>query len=117
MIMRSTWRLLVESIRVLMEGVPAHLDYAEIGRALTGVPGITSVHDLHVWHMGAEAIALSAHVTLQDADAWLSALAAAQRLLAERYAIRHVTLQPSWPAPLVLGDRRVIPIAPTGEPS
>jgi cobalt-zinc-cadmium efflux system protein len=115
MIMRSTWRLLAESIRVLMEGVPAHLDYAEIGRALTGVPGIKSVHDLHVWHMGAEAIALSAHVTLQDADAWLAALAAAQRLLAERYAIRHVTLQPSWPAPLVLGDRRVIPIAPTGE--
>jgi cobalt-zinc-cadmium efflux system protein len=115
LIVRSTWRLLVESTRVLMEGVPAHLDYAEIGRALTDVPGITSVHDLHVWHMSAEAVALSAHVTLEEGDAWLAALAAAQRLLAERYGIRHVTLQPSWPAPLALGDRRVIPITPSGD--
>jgi cobalt-zinc-cadmium efflux system protein len=115
LIVRSTWRLLVESIRVLMEGVPAHLDYEEIGRALTEVRGITSVHDLHVWHMSAESIALSAHVTLQDGEAWLAVLAAAQRLLAERFGIRHVTLQPSWPGPLALGDRRIIPIAPSGD--
>lgn len=115
LILRSTWRLLVESIRVLMEGVPAHLDFEAIGRALTELPGVTSVHDLHVWHMSAEAIALSAHVMLQDSEPWLRVLAGAQRLLAERYGIRHVTLQPSWPAPIAAGDRRVIPIAPTAD--
>lgn len=113
LIVRSTWRLLIESTRVLMEGVPAHLDFEEIGLALSGVAGITSVHDLHVWHMSAEEVALSAHVTLQDGDAWPAILAEAQRLLARRFAIRHVTLQPSWPAPTSYEGRRVIPIAPT----
>jgi cobalt-zinc-cadmium efflux system protein len=111
LIVRSTWQLLVESLRVLMEGVPAHLDYEEIGRALSAVPGVASVHDLHVWHMSADAIALSAHVAVQDGRQWLDVLAAAQRLLGERFGIRHVTLQPSWPAPMSFGDRRVIPNA------
>lgn len=115
LIVRSTWRLLRESLGVLMEGVPAHLDYEAIGRALLELPGVMSVHDLHVWHMSAETVALSAHVAIGDGAAWLDVLAAAQRLLATRYGIRHVTLQPSWPVPVAYGDRRVIPIAPAGE--
>lgn len=115
LIVRSTWRLLADSLGVLMEGVPTHLDYAEIGRALSALPGVTSVHDLHVWHMSADTVALSAHVALLDGARWLDVLAAAQRLLAERYAIRHVTLQPSWPLPAAYGDRKVIPIAAAGD--
>jgi cobalt-zinc-cadmium efflux system protein len=112
LIVRSTWRLLTDSLGVLMEGVPSHLDYAAIGRALSELAGVTSVHDLHVWHMSADMVALSAHIALADGARWLEVLAAAQRLLAERYGIRHVTLQPSWPVPAAYGDRRVIPIAP-----
>ncbi len=115
LIVRSTWRLLMESTRVLMEGVPTHLDYGDIGRALCGVNGVMSVHDLHVWHPGADEVALSAHLALNDGSRWLEVLAAAQRMLAAEYAIRHVTLQPSWPAPQPYGDRRVIPIAPAGD--
>ena len=51
LILRSTWRLLAKTTGVLMEGVPAHLDYRAIGKALSGVSGVSSVHDLHVWHM------------------------------------------------------------------
>jgi cobalt-zinc-cadmium efflux system protein len=115
LIVRSTWQLLGESVRVLMEGVPAHLDYEAIGHALSAVDGVVSVHDLHVWHTGPDDVALSAHVALAEGSRWLEVLAAAQRLLGERYAIRHVTLQPSWPAPLPAGDRRIIPIAPASE--
>jgi cobalt-zinc-cadmium efflux system protein len=115
LIVRSTWGLLVESVRVLMEGVPAHLDYEAIGNALCGVDGVVSVHDLHVWHTGPDDVALSAHVALAEGSRWLEVLASAQRLLAERYAIRHVTLQPSWPAPVPAGDRRIIPIAPLAD--
>jgi cobalt-zinc-cadmium efflux system protein len=110
LILRSTWRLLAQSTGVLMEGVPAHLDYDEIGRALSRVPGITGVHDLHVWHMSADSVALSAHVALTNGDEWPAILAGAQRLLLDRYRIEHVTLQPSWPAPVPFGDRKVIPI-------
>ena len=115
LIVRSTWRLLMESFGVLMESVPGHLDYADIGRALCALPHVTSVHDLHVWRVDAHAVALSAHVAVQDGDCWLGVLASAQRMLAERYDIHHVTLQPSWP-PAVYGDRRVIPIAPSAAP-
>ena len=112
LILRATWRLLAETTGVLMEGVPAHLDYEEIGRALSEVPGIVGVHDLHVWQMSARHAALSAHVTLESGDAWLGALDAARAMLASRFHIEHVTLQPSWPATSAYGERRVIPIVP-----
>jgi len=115
LIVRSTWQLLMESFGVLMEGVPGHLDYHDIGRVLSALPHVTSVHDLHVWRLDSQAVALSAHVAVHDGDCWLEVLATAQRLLAERYDIHHVTLQPSWP-PAVFGDRRVIPIAPSATP-
>ncbi len=111
LILRSTWRLMAQSIGVLMERVPAHLDYDEIGGALSRIPGITGVHDLHVWHMGADRVALSAHIALADGGEWPAILAKAQRLLHERWHIEHATLQPSWPPPVRYGDRRVIPIA------
>ena len=60
LIVRSTWRLLLESFGVLMQSVPGHLDYHAIGRALSSLPHVTSVHDLHVWRLDAEEVALSA---------------------------------------------------------
>jgi cobalt-zinc-cadmium efflux system protein len=113
LILRSTWRLLAQTTAVLMEGVPAHLDYHEIGTALTEIPGVTGVHDLHVWLMSARHPALSAHVTIDAGDEWLRILEAARQMLAARFQIEHVTLQPSWPAQAAYGDRRVIPIVPT----
>jgi len=114
LILRSTLDLLRRSTGVLMERVPAHLSYDAIGRALAALPGVTGVHDLHVWHMGAERVALSAHVVLANGSAWPRSLAAAQRMLAQDFGIDHVTLQPSWPAPP--RDGRVIPVAPAPEP-
>jgi cobalt-zinc-cadmium efflux system protein len=113
LILRSTWRLLARSTGVLMEGVPAHLSYDEIGRALARVPGVAAVHDLHVWHMTAERVALSAHVLIREPNEWPRTLAAAQRLLAQRFGIDHITLQPVWQTPAP--DKRVIPVAPLGD--
>lgn len=109
LILRSTWRLLGQTSAVLMEGVPAHLDYGEIGNALSRLPGVSNVHDLHVWHMGSDDVALSAHVAIDDGSRWLATLAAAQRLLRERFRITHVTLQPDWPHAAPAG-KRVIPV-------
>jgi len=110
LILRSTWALLRESTAVLMERVPPHLSYEAIGRALAALPGVTGVHDLHVWAMSADRVALSAHVALADGNAWPRTLASAQRMLARDFDIEHVTLQPSWPVPP--SGRRVIPVAP-----
>ena len=115
LILRATWRLLAHTTGVLMEGVPAHLDYREIGEALIGIPGITGVHDLHVWQMSSRHAALSAHVTLEDGGHWLQVLDAARRMLATRFHIDHVTLQPSWPVHVSYGERRIIPIVPSDD--
>ena len=115
LILRSTWLLLKAATPILMERDPAHLSYDEIGRALTGVPGVATVHDLHVWHMTSERAALSAHLLIRDAAEWPETLAAAQRLLAERFGIDHVTLQPAWRAPM--RGKRVIPVTPVATSS
>ena len=118
LILRSTWQLLRQSTGVLMEGVPTHLDYDAIGRSLAALPGVIDVHDLHIWHMTSEGIALSAHLSLARSDDWLATLAHAKRILASDYGIRHATLQPTWPvAPVVPEDRRVIPLLPAGNES
>ncbi len=109
LILRSTIALLKQSTGVLMEGVPTHLDYNAIGQALARLPGVTGVHDLHVWNMTAERPALSAHIALADGTAWPQTLARAQRMLAQEFAIEHVTLQPDWPA--LRTGKKVIPVA------
>jgi cobalt-zinc-cadmium efflux system protein len=113
LILRSTIGLLRESAGVLMERVPAHLSYEQIGRALAGLQGVTDVHDLHIWNMAAERPALSAHLTIVDGDSWPGILASAQRLLAREFGIDHVTLQPTWPLPGREG--RVIPVVPADQ--
>jgi len=114
LILRSTWVLLQQSTGILMEGVPAHLSYDAIGRAIAALPGVSGVHDLHVWTMSAERVALSAHVTLVDGESWPRTLASAQRMLARDFGIDHVTLQPAWPA--APANRRIIPVAPVADP-
>lgn len=116
LILRSTWQLLRQSTGVLMEGVPTHLDYDAIGRSLAALPGVVDVHDLHIWNMTSEGVALSAHLSLSRGDDWLATLAQARRILAADYGIQHATLQPTWPV-AVNGEprRRIIPVVPAGK--
>jgi cobalt-zinc-cadmium efflux system protein len=97
LILVSTFRLLREALHVLMEGVPRHLDLEAVGRELAAVPGVVSVHDLHIWTAVAGAPALSAHVVVRDLGGWMQTLQDLRRLLRERYGIRHATLQPETP--------------------
>jgi len=113
LILRSTLALLKESTGVLMEGVPPHLSYDAVGKALASLPGVSGVHDLHVWRMSAERVALSAHLTLVDGESWPRSLASAQKMLARDFGIDHVTLQPAWPSPPPSG--RVIPVTPASD--
>jgi cobalt-zinc-cadmium efflux system protein len=100
LILISTWRLLREALHVLMEGVPLHLDLAVVGRSLAALPGVVSVHDLHIWAVRAGTPALSAHVVVEDLGRWMAVLEAMRALLRDRYGIEHVTLQPETRAGL-----------------
>jgi cobalt-zinc-cadmium efflux system protein len=77
-----------------MEGVPLHLSLPEIGLAMAAVDGVVSVHDLHVWSLSGERVALSAHVVVSDLDAWADLLPRLRSQLEDRFRIEHVTLQP-----------------------
>lgn len=87
-------RLLWETLHVLMEGVPRHLDLQEIGYAMAQVDGVQSVHDLHIWAVSSHSVALSAHLVIDDMDDWQTVLSRQRRLLADRFGIEHATLQP-----------------------
>ena len=89
----TTVRLLRDSARVLMNAAPESVDVGEVGRALRAIPGVRDVHDLHVWSITSGFVALSAHLVIEDAAGAAAALRAAQACLAERFAIRHSTLQ------------------------
>lgn len=93
LILRGAWRLLRESVDVLMEGTPSELAYQQIAAALAASPGVAAVHDLHVWSIAPGFPALSAHVRLcEEADPTLL-LPGLQRMLRERFGIEHATLQ------------------------
>src|SRR5207253_2372963 len=49
LILASSWKLLRESVDILLEAVPAHIDMAEVRSAILDIPGVSDVHDLHVW--------------------------------------------------------------------
>ena len=96
LILRSTAGVLRESTLVLLDSVPQELDYAAVGQTLAQMPGIVSVHDLHVWSMVPGRSALSAHVLVEDIEQWPVVLHRARKVLERDFQIDHVTLQPEW---------------------
>ena len=94
LILTSSINLLRESLHVILEGVPTHVNLRDVGAALARVPSVVSVHDLHIWTMGNGQPALSAHVVIGDMAQWPDILAQQLQLLDENYHVEHVTLQP-----------------------
>ncbi len=93
LILKSTIGVLRESGHHLMEGVPSHIDYPQLGRDLEAVPGVLAVHDLHVWDMSPGHPALIGHVEIANLQQWPQILAAIKTMLLASHNIDHVTLQ------------------------
>jgi cobalt-zinc-cadmium efflux system protein len=94
LILKSTFGILRESYHFLMEGVPQGIDYLAVGTDLARVPGVISVHDLHVWDMSPGEPALIGHLEIEDLNAWPEVLRAVKEMLFAKHGIDHVTLQP-----------------------
>lgn len=92
-IIAGTWSLLRESVAMSLDAVPDGLDAAKIAAALAAVPGVVSVHDLHVWPVSTTETALTAHLVRRDAANDTALLATAQHRLEEAFGIHHATLQ------------------------
>jgi cobalt-zinc-cadmium efflux system protein len=93
LIIVSSWRLLQETVGVLMEQAPSHIDVDGVRNAIMELEGVTGVHDLHVWTITSGLESLSAHVSVRDDLPAAALLHQIRRRLHERFGIDHVTLQ------------------------
>ena len=92
LIMGGAWRLVRESVDILLESTPAHIPLPAVRTQLEAIPGIESVHDLHVWAVTPAVIAMSAHCIVREPDQHqhvLEHIHDAMRL----FGIQHVTIQ------------------------
>jgi cobalt-zinc-cadmium efflux system protein len=96
----SSWSLLRDSVNVLLEGTPPHIDPRKVEEAIVGVQGIVEVHDLHIWTITSGFESLSVHVRVEPRhrDQILSEV---RRVLREDFGIEHSTVQVETPEDLV----------------
>jgi cobalt-zinc-cadmium efflux system protein len=87
----SSWALMRESVAVLMESAPGHVDVDEVRNCLMRIPGVQEVHDLHVWTIASGLVALSAHIAAERPSG--AVMHDLQHELEERFGIRHTTIQ------------------------
>ncbi len=92
LIVRSAWRLVRESIDVLLEATPAHISLGAVRQRLAGVPGVAAVHDLHVWTVTSGVVAMSAHAVVpREVDHQLVLREAVSAM--RDFGIHHCTVQ------------------------
>ncbi|HYI18144.1 MAG TPA: cation diffusion facilitator family transporter [Solirubrobacteraceae bacterium] len=93
LMIRSGVALVSQATRVLLEAAPPGIDPEAVGNALAAHPGITEVHDLHVWEVTSGFPSLSAHVLVPAGQDCHARRAELEHLLAERFGLEHTTLQ------------------------
>lgn len=92
LIIRGAWQLVRESVDVLLEAAPPHIALAEVRAKLQGIPGVESVHDLHVWTVTSGVVALSAHAIVREPDRQQQVLEEACHRMSHM-GIHHCTIQ------------------------
>lgn len=92
-ILWSGWRVLREALHLSLDGVPHHIEIEAVRSHLEALPGVRSVHDLHVWAISTTEVALTAHLVLEWPDREPAFLASLERELAARFGIVHSTVQ------------------------
>ena len=92
-ILWSTWGLFRESINLALHAVPAQIEVGSVHDYLAGLPGVTEVHDLHIWAMSTTEIALTAHLLIPSGHPGDDFLSSVSDGLEKRFHIDHPTLQ------------------------
>jgi cobalt-zinc-cadmium efflux system protein len=92
LIMRGAWTLVRDSVDILLESVPGHIDSTAVRQQLELIPGIESVHDLHIWSVTPRLVAMSAHAIVRNAASQQHVLEHVHDAMA-LFGISHVTVQ------------------------
>ena len=89
----GTWSLLRDSVNLALHAVPTHIDFNKVDACLRELPGVTDVHDLHIWAISTTDVALTAHLVYPTGDDHDELLRSACDTLTNRFGIGHATLQ------------------------
>ena len=91
----SAWRVLAAALDILMESTPSDLQTDAVVISVKGVPGVRDLHDLHIWSLGAQSRAMSAHLLIDDQRVTQAQdiLAEVREVLAHEFQIEHTTIQ------------------------
>jgi cobalt-zinc-cadmium efflux system protein len=116
LILFSAWSLVKESVDVLLESSPRHLNISHILTDLRSMKGVVSVHDLHVWSIASGTTAMSCHIVLKSNQDAERSLVESSHLMRQKYGIEHTTIQiefDNWNIPS--GENVVGPTPHCGE--
>ncbi len=93
LVLYSSWKLVSESVDILLEATPRHLNISDILKDLGSVEGVASIHDLHIWSISTRMAAMSCHVVLKAEEDPGLVLSELSRLMREKYEVSHTTIQ------------------------
>ena len=96
LVAHAAWGVLKETVPVMLDAVPEGVRFDEVGDVIASIPGVISVHDLHVWVMSPGHSAISAHVHIDSHRSWPVILGAIRQHMKSRFNIDHVSVQPEW---------------------
>jgi cobalt-zinc-cadmium efflux system protein len=92
-ILFGTWGFFKDSFGLMIDGVPKHISFDEIFTYLSSIPGVESVHDLHIWAISTKENALSAHLVAPAGAISQDLMVSCQNELKQSFHIHHITLQ------------------------
>jgi cobalt-zinc-cadmium efflux system protein len=92
LILIGAWRLVRESVDVLLEATPKHIELHDVQQQIATIPGVDEVHDLHVWTVTSGVVAMSGHAVVPDPHASQRVIETVQSRMAD-LGIQHVTMQ------------------------
>ena len=97
LILLGSWKLVRESVDVLLEAVPKHIDLAAVRRSIDEIQGVDEVHDLHVWTLTSGFFAMSGHAVVRNPENNPRVLREITTRMREQFGISHVTVQLEMP--------------------
>ncbi len=97
LILVASWKLVRESVDVLLEAVPRHIEMGTVRKAICGIPGVDEVHDLHVWTLTSGFLAMSGHAVVRNPENNQRVLRDITECMRQNFGITHVTVQLELP--------------------
>ena len=105
LVAHAAWGVLKETVPVMLDAVPEGVNFDDVGEAIAAIPGVISVHDLHVWVMSPGYSAITAHLHIDSHQSWPDILEEVRKNVKERFNIDHVALQPEWESDCPLSEK------------